>query len=592
LEVPGRTAATPGVLSRAKARARTLAPALAVLIGAGAIVLAQPVGSPWWLWADADGIYSASALNIASGNGSRYFDHPGLPEQEVLALTLAGVSLRHGGPTQAWAADEMTHLDRARPVFRGWAIAFFVGGALLTYLVLRRFLGHWTWGVAGGLLWLAQPDLSTVIQIRPDVLLGVLGLLTGAVLVRAYERRSAIGYALAAAVAGLALMTKAHGGALLAALVLGAALGHPPRGWWSSTRSDVGRFIRRHWIALALAAAAWLALFVFFNRGRFSIETRHSYGLTVAITGFIALDYVLATIAVRRLTDNRLLHRVFDPLYILVAAGFAVGLLLPLSFVVHDSVYVLGGTLDSLRGGNVNRRIDPFGIHLGRYLHYPLLPTILVIVLAGIGTARGIIRRDLRPLLWFALAAPATLFAVARLAEARYFVLGYATAIPAALWLFRRRRSVVAPLAVWALVALVLVPTLVHLRDPADAARRDEAYGQAISRLADRVLKPGELAIIPDYSPNGDVRFALVATYLPSPPPYRYRFVSAGATNVEQYLASGERIRAYIAPGAQWITKAETVTTASGTYRVRPIAGGRSEAKAGIGAVEISGPAG
>ena len=174
------------------------------------IVAAQPVTSPWWIYADADGTYSASALNIVAGGHSRYFDHPGLPEQEALATTFGIVSLAHGGPTRSWANDEMLHLDRARAIFRGWAIFFFIGGAALAYLLCRRLFGHWTWGVAGGLLWLAMPGIQDTIEIRPDVLLSALMLLTGYVMVRAWERKSAALYAVAAGIAGFALMTKLH----------------------------------------------------------------------------------------------------------------------------------------------------------------------------------------------------------------------------------------------------------------------------------------------------------------------------------------------------------------------------------------------
>ncbi|HEY2543297.1 MAG TPA: hypothetical protein VGH92_09625, partial [Gaiellaceae bacterium] len=160
-----------------------------------ALVAAQPVTGPWWINADADATYSASALNIVSGDHSRYFDHPGLPNQEVLAITFGAVSLADGGPTRKWAQDEMVHLDRARPVFRGWAIAFFIGGAMLVYLLLSRLLGHWTWGLAGGLLWLAQPDTTDAIQIRPDVLLCAVLLSTGYVVVRAWQRQSPAAFA-------------------------------------------------------------------------------------------------------------------------------------------------------------------------------------------------------------------------------------------------------------------------------------------------------------------------------------------------------------------------------------------------------------
>ena len=95
-----------------------------------------------------------------------------------MAVVFGVISLPHGGPSDAWVEGEMLHLDRTRPVFRGFAILFFVGGAALAFFLLARLLGHWTWGVAGGLLWLAQPELTDLIQIRPDVLLAALALTT------------------------------------------------------------------------------------------------------------------------------------------------------------------------------------------------------------------------------------------------------------------------------------------------------------------------------------------------------------------------------------------------------------------------------
>ena len=90
-------------MRRVRGLARALAPVAIVVAAASLVVAAQPVTSPWWIYADADGTYSASALNIMAGGHSRYFDHPGLPEQEALAATFSVVSLAHGGPTRSWA---------------------------------------------------------------------------------------------------------------------------------------------------------------------------------------------------------------------------------------------------------------------------------------------------------------------------------------------------------------------------------------------------------------------------------------------------------------------------------------------------------
>src|SRR5207253_5647198 len=61
-----------GRRTRAAAHARSvLLPtvlALAVVLAAGTYFLAkQPLGSPWWIYADADSTYTASSINLLTG---------------------------------------------------------------------------------------------------------------------------------------------------------------------------------------------------------------------------------------------------------------------------------------------------------------------------------------------------------------------------------------------------------------------------------------------------------------------------------------------------------------------------------------------
>src|SRR5207244_10957822 len=143
------------------------------------LVLAQPLGSPWWTYADADAAYAASSLDELAGYPVRYLDHPGLPLEELGTLAFGAEELVQqttGGvhSRRQFVDRQLLHLDRARPVFRGLAVAIFLLGGILWCLLLARLLGHWTWGLAGGLLWIAAPGLWPMsIQFRPDVLLGV-----------------------------------------------------------------------------------------------------------------------------------------------------------------------------------------------------------------------------------------------------------------------------------------------------------------------------------------------------------------------------------------------------------------------------------
>jgi hypothetical protein len=561
-----------------------------VVAAACVIIAAQPVTSPWWIYADADGTYSASALNIMAKGHSRYFDHPGLPEQEALAATFAVASVARGGPTRAWASNEMLHLDRARWIFRGWAIFFFIGGAALAYLLCHRLFGHWTWGVAGGLLWLAMPGIQDTIQIRPDVLLSALVLLTGYATIRAWERRSAALYAIAAAIAGFAFMTKLHAVAILPALVLATVIAHPPPGWWPRLLADARAFVSRHRIALGAAVAAWLALFVFLNRGRFRISVNNVHLTLLAALGVVIVGYAAVTWAVQ---GRRRAGRIFDPLYVLLVGAFAVGMIVPLSLVLSDSPRVLVGTFETLIGRNINAGVTPFNIPTSQFGEYPLLEVMIVLAVAAVGGLVGIWRRNAWPVLWCTAAAVATLFAAMRLGESRYFSPGYVLAIPAALWLFRRRSSAVASPLVWVLVAIVVVPTFLHMNGPANEARTQEKQDQAATALAQGLLKPGQVALVSTYAdPEPDARWwGLVEDFITTSPAYPYRFLPADPAALQTAAAQDLHVGYYIGNLAIGITKKEPLTLGSGTYEAAPVPGGQRFEDIGVAAVKLlSGP--
>ncbi len=128
--------------------------------------------------------------------------------------------------------DKLLHLDSARGVFRGLAIAAYLLGAVLSFLLIGRLLGHWTWGFAAGILWLAAPGLVAMsIQLRPDVLLAVLCLVFAYAVGRALQTRDPLQYVLAGMFAGLAVMTKLHALGLVAPLLV-ATFWRPPTGGW------------------------------------------------------------------------------------------------------------------------------------------------------------------------------------------------------------------------------------------------------------------------------------------------------------------------------------------------------------------------
>jgi hypothetical protein len=585
MEIPSRAIPNRGFLTGVLA----IAPLAIVIAAAVALVAAQPVTGPWWINADADATYSASALNIVSGDYSRYFDHPGLPTQEALALTFGAVSLAHGGPTRAWATDEMLHLDRARPVFRGWAILFFVGGAALAYLLMSRLFGHWTWGLAGGLLWLAQPELTDTIQIRPDMLLCVLLLLAGYVAVRAWERRSAVGYVVASAIAGVAFMTKLHAIAIIPMIVLATVLGYPGRNWWHSLLSDARSFAGRHRLGVGLAAGAWVVCFFLLNWNRFTVTTA---GMNAGLLGAVAaavVVYVLATMLAR----GRIARRIFDPFYVALAGAFAVGVALPLLLVLTYSPWILSLTFETLIGRNVNAGVSTFNLSFHQLTSFPLLEVMIVVALAGVAAVVGVARRDAFPVLWFVGAAAATVMAMARLSELRYYAPGFVLAVPAALWLFRRRRVAAAPIIVWALVAGVVVPTFVHMNDQTHFVALEQTEHRAATQIADKLLMPGEVALLPNYDyPMPDTRWwQLLHEFVYSPPAYPYRFLPDDPNAIQTAMSQGEHVRYYLGSAALGVHKRQSLTLVSGTYEVEPVQGEPGDPGLELGVVQLlSGP--
>ena len=483
----------------------------------------------------------------------------------------------------------MTHLDRARPVFRGWAILFFVGGAVLAYLLLARLLGHWTWGVAGGLLWLAQPDLT---DCHPDQ-------------ARHAALRTAAPHGLPARARlgaperrrirprrrhrRLRAHDEAERGRDPPALVLAAALRPPGEGWWSRLGADSRSFAARHRVGVAVTLALWLAAFLALNWNRFAISAHGAHTRLLAALVVLTAVYAAATLAVRELGGGPVLRRVFDPLYLVLVAAFTAGMALPLSLVLSDSLRVLVGTLDTLRGRNINAGVTPFKLSLHEFTSFPLLEVAIVVALAAVAAAVGALRRNAWPVLWFTAAGATALLATLRFGQPRYYAPAYVLALPAALWLFRRRSSDAAPLVVWALVAAILTPTLLHLRDSSRLASFAEAQSQAETLLGDRLLKPNEVALLSDYyAPSADVRWwSLVDLYTNDPPRYPYRFVPDVPAAIEAARSQGKHVGYYMGSLALRVRHRETIELGSGPYVAVPLPGVPAYPDASIGAVRL-----
>ena len=285
---------------------RPIAPVLGYLaVAAAALYLAMPdSGSPWWIYADPDGAYVGSALNILIGNHTSYLDHPGLPTQDALALGYAAWHLvdRQRGeaadPTP-FVDRRMLDLDDSRWLYRGWAILTYTLGAVLVAILMGRLLQHWSWGVAGGFLFLAAPGIAEIAhRLRPDAMLAALSVAIAYLVATGFERRSALRYLAAAAVFGFAMTVKIS--VLWAALPIAvAALWRPPPAGWHRRMMESLRSVRPWgWAVITACLVVWLALCLRFNRDRLPVLTNDDQRAVLLNGAVLLVGLGLATIVV------------------------------------------------------------------------------------------------------------------------------------------------------------------------------------------------------------------------------------------------------------------------------------------------------
>jgi hypothetical protein len=547
-----------------------------VLAAALVIVAKQPVRAPWWVSADPDGAYVGSSLNILIGNHTTYFDHPGLPTQDALTIAFEGEYLARKAIGQlhdrrALVDEQFLDLDRARPVYRTWAILVYLGSVAIASACCSRLLGHWTWGLAGGLLLLAAPGIArTSVSLRPDSALAGLCVAIGFLVVTAYARRSAARYAGAAGLLGLAMTVKLAAIGLIPSLVLAAAQRPPVRGWQRELARTTARMLRRRRLWLVPAGAAWIELCVVFNHDRLPVITNLDQRHLLAYGGTFLGGFIACT-AIAEAARIPLASRLFSSFHTLLLVAFSAGLALPGTLLLDDGTQALAAMWHSLAAGRASGDTEPLSsFSWSSFDRYPLHQAGMLFALALLAAGVRAWKRDYGPaLLTVAMVALATI-AVSRYSRDSSFAPAYAVAIPAALLGLRRDRDRVVPLHAWLVVALIVVPTFRHLHRPTSSATQVDAAAQ---RLADRLLKPGEVILAPPRFPVEDVRFDGLVDDLVDEVPgvYPYRFLEAGSARVaERHLIPGYYVdtRTVI----DGLRSGEAVRLAGGaTYRLRPL---------------------
>ena len=505
-------------------------------------------------------------------------DHPGLPLQELLALTFRSEALARQ-VVQGEDADDhvralLVDLDRTRWAFRGYAIAFYILGGVLTALLLGRMFGHWYWACIGGVLWIGATNLPHMsIQYRPDVPLAALVLLVGFLIARAYDTRSISNYALAAFALGFAVTVKVHAAALLPSLVIAAAAHPPVRGWTDDAVDKLRRRAlasRRYLISFAivwLLASALLAPDL----------TPATVVLGFAMPLLAATIVALALLAMTRRPQSTLGS--YLALASVLGASLLLGLLLPVSLMPRSGFEAVRYMADNLRGQGVNEEVDAFD-QLDRLLSVHMRPTVLLISLALVAAAVGLRKHTLWPSLWAVASIVAALFAAARQSMPHYYAPSYMLAIPAVFWLAMAGRRYLLPVAAVPLAAWVGLVQLKYREGSSNTAKEYASVGTEAARRARTHLQPGEVSLTPLNFPIADARyFNEVHDYIVDPPPKRYTFLPISASGYRYAVSNGLRVRYYVTaePGVtNWLgpntsevaARDVVVLESAGTFRV------------------------
>ena len=555
--------------------------AFATAVGAAVMIIAaQPVRGPWWVYAEADAVYVGNALNLLGGIQVRYLDHPGLPLEELAAVAFGAefvVEVLTGdvGSRMEYVDGRMLDLDQATPIFRGLAIMIYLGGTVAFFLLFSRLFGHWVWGLSAALLWLGAPGLiATSIQYKADVSLAVLIGVFAYLIGRAVEQRSAALYAWAAFVAGFAVMVKLHALGLVVPLLLAVAWRPPSPGWWGQLRDQTTAWAKKEFdwprFFAFVGVLAVLAVAVLLNVGLtpFTLESSEKLALAyppIIVAVLLALGWLVSRMRLP------VIIRVLSPFTAFIVAAYFIGLTVPALFDFPDWARALHLIQQAVIGRGVNTGVEPFGLDVFAADNAELRRGLVVFVIAAAAAIVGLVRRDPRPVIWFAGASALVAMAFARQAYVHYFAPGFILTIPAALWLVSRAPRRAGLVLVWVLVALVAIPVFQDRNWPTEAFEQQVATVSPSVRAIEERLKPGEVALTAYYWPEPDNRwFNDVQSYVNYAPEYPYKFLPAFAVAAQLAAERDLVFRYYTGPEVASLEGTQTVALRDvGTFKMR-----------------------
>ncbi len=517
-------------------RRRLLAAAATVAVAASLLAF-QPLRSPWWTGYDFDSVYVGVGLTLFRGDRTNFYDHPGSPLGEGLGATFTGAWLVSGGGNRHDRAEEwISDLDSTRPYLRVFASLVFVLSTLIAFFSIAWVTRSAWWGLLGGLLFLSAPDLITwAAVVKPDPLLAGLTVASLALLAEAFRRRAAPLYLAAAFVLGYDVSVKVQAAGLVVPFVL-AGLWRPPRpGWWKPFTRDTRAWLRAHRRAVAITAGIWLTVVVVLNALSAPPALKplaEVAGGTVALAGVSWAGWH----ALRPTRLAGVAGVTIGSLFALLA-----GLVVPNLFYASVPAPMVRQAAITLTGGGVNT-----GAHPTRGAWGVLDAWHLFILVAAIGLAYALTRREWEALTWASGATMLGVLAYLRFGEIHYYTAAIAAAAPLVL-----RALQAVPAARIAVSALVVAAVLWQpYRDGIDAARgrgREATKTERVNAWVAARLRQNDVALT--NLEASDARFFhLVHFYAQWAPEPNYRFLPTDAQGAEWVREHGKRV-GFVLPG-------------------------------------------